>query len=73
MPCTLEPWEVEYEEKRANKRKFGLDMTDERVTEYVACEMLKKFEALVKRTPEIGDDYPAVPHREAVVGGAQEA
>jgi hypothetical protein len=45
MPCTLQPWEIEYEERRANKEKFGLDMTDNRVSTAVACAAFKALEA----------------------------
>jgi hypothetical protein len=61
MPCTLEPWEIEFEEKRRNKGKYGLDMTDERVTEYVACEVIRVLEAIGKHYSEIGDDFPLSP------------
>lgn len=44
MPCTLEPWEIEYEEKRLNGEKFGQQVTDEALLEEVACQTLRYIE-----------------------------
>lgn len=37
MPCTLQPWEIEIEERNANKHKFNRELTDAALLEEVAC------------------------------------
>jgi hypothetical protein len=44
MPCTLEPWEVAIEERRANIQKYGLDITDREVMTRLLCEASRKLE-----------------------------
>jgi hypothetical protein len=44
MPCTVTRQEAEYYEREANKKKFGVDDLDERITEAVACELARAFE-----------------------------
>ncbi len=41
MPCTLQPWEVEFEEKQANKAKYGIDITDASLITRLLCEAVK--------------------------------
>ena len=55
MPCTLQPWEEEFEEKEDNKRKFGLRMDDQRLTEEVACRAARfiKTQGLLKKAPPL--------------------
>lgn len=38
MACTLQPWEIEVEERQSNAGKFGLDMNDIRVATEAACQ-----------------------------------
>lgn len=38
MPCTLQPWEIEYEERAENKRKFARELTDAALLEEIACQ-----------------------------------
>ena len=45
MPCTLEPWEIEIEEKNFNMKEFGMAATDERLLEYVACQACRMLRA----------------------------
>lgn len=49
MPCTLEQWEVDYEEKRENKQKYGVDITDEQLNVRLLCEILKLIRKHVPR------------------------
>ena len=54
MPCTLQPWEIEHEEKSINKDRFGMSMTDERLLEEVACQacrLLRQHDLLQKASP----------------------
>jgi hypothetical protein len=44
MPCTLEPWEVEWEERRLNKKDFGRKLTDVALLEEVACSACRTLE-----------------------------
>lgn len=37
MPCTLQPFEIAYEERRVNREKFDRSLTDEALLEEVAC------------------------------------
>ncbi len=41
MPCTLEPWEVEFEERRANKERYGIDLADASLMTKLLCEAVK--------------------------------
>lgn len=48
MPCTLQDWEIEYEEKRMaeekdrkEKEKYGINSEDPRVIEEVACQLAR--------------------------------
>jgi hypothetical protein len=41
MPCTLEPWEIEYEEKEYNREKYGVDLTDEQLMTRLLCEAVR--------------------------------
>ena len=55
MPCTLEPWEIELEERAANKRQFQRELTDERLLEEVACSACRTLErsGRLSKAPEI--------------------
>lgn len=44
MPCQLTPEEIRWEEERHNKENFGLDMTDRRLLEEVACQACRRLE-----------------------------
>jgi hypothetical protein len=37
MPCTLQPWEIEWEEKRLNKKTFDRELVDTALLGEVAC------------------------------------
>ena len=41
MPCTLQPWEVEFEEKRYHREEHGLDVTHLGFVTAVACWLAK--------------------------------
>lgn len=52
MPCTLQPFEIAYEERRLkeeeaerNKKKFGRKISTERVLEEVACQAVRLLAA----------------------------
>jgi hypothetical protein len=55
MPCTLQPWEVEYEEQQANQEKFGRELTDSALLEEVACAACRALvkQGHLKDAPEI--------------------
>jgi hypothetical protein len=55
MPCTLEPWEIEVEEKIANRKKFKRDLTDQALLEEVACSACRTLErqGRLSKAPEI--------------------
>lgn len=38
MPCTLQPWEIEFENRQANKRKYGIDVSDIALVTGLLCE-----------------------------------
>jgi hypothetical protein len=46
MPCTLEPWEVEFEERRINRETFKREITDAELLEEVACSACRTLERL---------------------------
>jgi hypothetical protein len=46
MPCTLEPWEIEVEESRANKKEFGKEIPDLDVAVEAACQACRTLESL---------------------------
>jgi hypothetical protein len=41
MPCSLQPWEIEFEERRANKEKYGIDLADASLITRLLCEAVK--------------------------------
>lgn len=41
MPCTVTPKEIEYYEKDANEKEFGMRATDAKILEEVACQMAR--------------------------------
>lgn len=41
MPCTLSPEEIEYEERRANKERYGIDLADASLITRLLCEAVK--------------------------------
>lgn len=55
MPCTLQPWEIEYEERRENKEKFNRKLTDVELLEEVACQATRFLHEnkLMDEAPEI--------------------
>jgi hypothetical protein len=55
MPCTLQPWEIEWEEKHANRETFKRDLTDEALLEEVACSACRTLERQRKlsKAPEL--------------------
>jgi hypothetical protein len=55
MPCTLQPWEIEYEERRINKEKFKRELTDSALLEEVACAACRTLdkEGKLSKAPEI--------------------
>lgn len=38
MPCTLQPWEIEIEERRKNEREYGIDLADRGLITRLLCE-----------------------------------
>ena len=38
MPCSLQPWEVEIENRRANIRDYGIDLADRDLLTRLLCE-----------------------------------
>jgi hypothetical protein len=41
MPCTLAPWEIEFEERRHNKEVYGIDLADASLITRLLCEAVK--------------------------------
>ena len=41
MPCTLEPWEVDAEEREENAKKYGIELTDLSLMTRLLCEAVK--------------------------------
>lgn len=44
MPCTLQPWEVAYEERRCNEATFKRALTDRALLEEIACQACRTLE-----------------------------
>jgi hypothetical protein len=44
MPCTLQPWEIELEERAANKRSFKRSLTDSQLLEEIACSACRTLQ-----------------------------
>lgn len=44
MPCTLQPWEIAFEERRINKEKYGLDVSSVSLITGLLCEACRTLE-----------------------------
>ena len=55
MPCTLAPWEIAVEERRANAETFQRELTDEALLEEVACSACRALSKAgkMKSAPKI--------------------
>lgn len=50
MPCTLAPWEITIEEKLANRKRYGVDVTDVVLLTRLLCEAVKLIPANAERS-----------------------
>lgn len=41
MPCTVQPWEAESDERAFNKRTYGVALTDYQLVVRLLCEAVK--------------------------------
>lgn len=53
MPCVLEDWEIDVEERRENKAKYGVDLTDQALLTRLLCEAVKLIPAKASKSPEL--------------------